>query len=268
MPSSAVVTGAAPAWVGTRLRDSRHRGEVIHAGSDAVYFRSHDDVIGVVSRHATSIPCTISTRLDTLDDLHDRGRPPAVGDEVVIGSGLVDFGRSQVRVARYVDFRMRAVDPGAALGMRDRLERSIGGSSRPTEIDAVVLATLRDRPVDALVEMLGKGSGLTPFGDDVVCGMIATLLAVADPCAPAVCERAVALAPVRTTSLSATLLCRSAQGDVLPAFADVVSALIDQPDHAAQRIARLLTIGHTSGAGMLLGLHCALDHIITRSCCP
>lgn len=268
MLPSAVVTGAAPAWVGARLRGTQHRGDVIHAGSDAVYFRSFDDMIGVVSRHATSIPCTISTRLDTVDLLLDQGRPLAVGDEVTIGSGLVDFGGSQVRVGRYVDFRMPAFDPGSARRMRDRLEQSIDRSSHPPEIQPTVLATLRDRPVDALMQMLGNGSGLTPFGDDVVCAMMATLLAAADRCAPALCAQAVALAPTRTTSLSATLLCRAAQGDVLPAFADVVTALGHQPDHAAERIARLLTIGHTSGAGMLLGLHCALDHIITRSCCP
>lgn len=265
---SAVVTGAAPAWVGARLTGPEHRGKVIHAGSDAVYFRSLGDVIGVVSRHATSIPCTISTRLDTLDALLDQGRPPAVGDEVTIGSGLVDFGASKVRVGRYVDFRMLAFDPSSAVQMRERLERSTGESSHPTEIDPAALMTLRDRPSEALMQLLGNGSGLTPFGDDVVCAMMATLLAAADPCAAALCKQAVALAPTRTTSLSATLLCRAAQGDVLPAFADVVSALIDQPDQAAVRITRLLTIGHTSGAGMLLGLHLALDHIITRSCCP
>lgn len=263
---SAVVTGAAPAWVGTRLTQPQHRATVIHAGSDAVYLRSHDDVIGVLSRHATPVPCAVATRLDSLDGLSGQGRLPLVGDDVTIGSGGIDFEGSQVRVGRYVDFAMPAFDPAEALRMRARLADAAAGLPRPDELSAEVLASLRTRPAGALMRTLGQGSGLTPFGDDVVCAVMATLIAAADPCAAALGEQAVALAPERTTALSATLLGRAAQGDVLPAFAAVVRAIADQPDQAAASTTRLLRTGHTSGAGMLLGLELALEHITTRSC--
>lgn len=263
---SAVVTGAAPAWVGTRLTGPQHRGTVIHAGSDAVYVRSHEDVIGVLSRHATPVPCAVATRLDSLTDLSDHGRLPLVGDDVTIGSGGIDFAGSQVRVGRYVDFTMPAIDPAGAMRMRERLAAAVEGLSRPDELSSEVLASLRTRPADALMRTLGQGSGLTPFGDDVVCGVMATLIAAADPCAAALGELAVGLAPERTTALSATLLHRAAQGDVLPAFAALVRAIADHPDQAAASTTRLLRTGHTSGAGMLLGLELALDHITTRSC--
>lgn len=262
---SAVVAGAAPAWVGARLAQPEHRGAVIHAGSDAVYVRSHHDVIGVLSRHATPVPCAVATRLDSLSDLFG-GRLPSVGDDVTIGPDGIDFGGTQVRVGRYVDFTMPPFDPASAGEMRERLADASRGHSRPDELSAEVLTCLRTRPADALVRTLGHGSGLTPFGDDVVCGLIATLLAAADPCAAALGEQAAALAPERTTALSATLLARAAQGDVLPAFAAVVRAIADHPDQVAASTTRLLRTGHTSGAGMLLGLELALEHITRRSC--
>lgn len=257
---SAVITGAAPEWVGARLTKPTHVGKVVHAGSNAVYVSSYKDVMGVVSRHATSLPCAISTRLNTLDGSLGPGRQPTVGSDVTIGSGLIDFGGIQFSVGRYLDFSMPEFDPAAAAQMRERLEGVTREFPLRSELDPDVTSILRERPTDALMRTLGHGSGLTPFGDDVLCGVMATLLASADPCAGELCEQTVALAPGRTTSLSATLLRRAAQGEVVPAFADVVAALVDHPNQAAARVTKLLGIGHTSGAGMLLGLRLALEH--------
>ncbi len=265
LPQSTVAAGAGPVWVGERLDGPPHSGTVVHAGTDAVYVDSRGDVIGVVSRHATPIPCVIATRAESVEALL-AGHRPAVGDEVSIGSGAVDFGRQRVRVARYVDFAMHRFDWAQAHRMAEVLTAATGGPPRHDEFTPDVAALLRDRPVEALGQVLGKGSGLTPFGDDVVCGLLAVLLAGDDPCAPALRREALALAPGRTTSLSATLLRRAGAGDVLPDFADVVGALLHRPDAVGARVSRLRAVGHTSGTGMLLGLHLALDHINTRRC--
>lgn len=267
MPSSAVVLGAAPVWIGDRLNEAHHQGHVVHAGRDAVYFRSDADVIGVVSRHGVQVPCAISTLLESVDGLFLDGRPKA-GDPVTIGAGVVDFGAGQVRVGRYSTFAMRRFERGEAGMMRTRLLSAVGDTAHPDELHPTLIALLRDTPSRALMQVLGNGSGLTPFGDDVVCGMLATLLACGAPCATPLRDEVLELAPQRTTSLSAALLRRTAEGDVLPAFAHVVSALLDHPARVPSHIARLRAVGHTSGAGMLLGLHLALDHIHTRSCCP
>lgn len=291
MPLSTVVAGAAPVWVGDRLNGSPHRGNVLHVGTNAIYFCSGDDVIGVVSRYAVPVPCTITTLFDTVDDLFDSSARPVPGDPVEIGSGVVNFGPVQVRVGRYTSFALPPFDRRAASRMRDSLNAADVPTS-PDEIAPAILGALRNAPADPLEQVLGRGSGLTPFGDDVVCGMLATLLACGAPCADMLRTRTLELAPTRTTALSATLLSRAAQGDVLPAFARVVATLLDrtgldhseldhtglahtglahsgpdQPDQVSASIADLLRVGHTSGAGMLLGLSLALDHIHTRSCC-
>lgn len=266
MPLGTTITGAAPVWVGDRLREKTHQGEVVHVGSDAIYFRSRDDVIGVVSRRATPIPCTISTILPTLDGQFSTSGNPQTGDIVTIGDGVAMISGTEVHVARLVDFQMPAIAPEHIQTMRTRLGEIAGESLQSAEIPAEVLEILRANPSEAVPLLLGRGSGLTPFGDDVVCGTLATLLTFDDPCAAPLRATALELAPDRTTSLSATLIRRAAEGDVLPVFANAVTALAYHPEKATENINRLLSIGHTSGAGMLLGFSVALDHITMRSC--
>lgn len=265
MPSSAVITGAAPAWVSDRLAGPGHRGVVLHIGRDAFYVRSRGDAIGITSRRATTIPCTIATRAPDLPGI--LGTPRLrVGDPVSIGGGRLELGDALVRVGRIVDFTLYRLDPDLAPSMRACLGDAIGEIPQGGELDAATLRLLCRDPRDALPAVLGKGSGLTPFGDDVVCGALATMLALGDPCAPGLRSDAVALAPGLTTTLSTTLIRRAAEGETLPAFAAVVNALAHHRHLARANIDTLRAVGHTSGAGMLLGLHLALDHITTRRC--
>lgn len=269
MSPSTFLTGAAPAWVADRLVGDLHRGQVVHAGADALYFESHGEVIGVLSRHATPVPCAIATRAHSLDDLFERS--PRVGDLVEVGQGTAALGAVRIRVGRHVDYRLRPFSRARAAQMASCLESHADLSPGQDEIGDELLELLRRRPAAALPQVIGRGSGLTPFGDDVTCGLLATLLAADDPCAPKLRAAAVAQAPGRTTRLSTTLLRRAGEGDALPAFAALVSALTatsaaDPAASVAATAARLLTVGHTSGAGMLLGLQLALAHINTRSC--
>ena len=262
---AASTAGAAPVWVGERLSGTLYAGRVVHAGEDAVYVDAGDVVIGVISRRATPIPCAISTRAASVRTLLG-GRLPAVGSTVSLGGGALDFGPHRVRVGRYLDFTMRSFDRALAPLLAQRLTDSTEMTTNSHEVEPELQTLLRTRPVASLDRLLGRGSGLTPFGDDVVCGFLATLLSTDDSCASALHQEVDTLAPTRTTLLSATLLRRAGARDVLPAFADLVNALLRHPDAVDARIDRLLHVGHTSGAGMLLGLKLALDHINTRSC--
>jgi hypothetical protein len=102
--------------------------------------------------------------------------------------------------------------------------------------------------------LIGRGDGLTPLGDDVVCGWLAVLVATArleDDLAAAV--RGVL---DRTTLLSAALLDCALHGEVLPEFASYVAGLGQPGEDAATE--RLRRIGHTSGAGLWWGARHAL----------
>ena len=113
-------------------------------------------------------------------------------------------------------------------------------------------------PAD-VARLVGRGDGLTPLGDDVLCGWLALHRAAGR--ATLVVDAAVRSLLSRTTLLSATLLECALHGEVLPEFAAYVAAIgtPDEPDRAAA----LAAVGHTSGAGLLYGALLAraeLDH--------
>jgi hypothetical protein len=105
-----------------------------------------------------------------------------------------------------------------------------------------------------VLTLVGHGDGLTPLGDDVLCGWLAVLHAtdrLTDETAALV--RAAAS---RTTVLSATLLDCALHGEVLPEFATYVAALGTPSEATAART--LTAIGHTSGVGLWFGAEHAL----------
>jgi len=110
--------------------------------------------------------------------------------------------------------------------------------------------------LDAAVveEVVGRGDGLTPLGDDVLCGWLAAHRA-ADVATPDV-DDAVRRALPRTTTLSATLLECALAGDV----ADLAAAYLRSlggPAEAGARAA-LTRLGHSSGEGLASGIDLAL----------
>jgi len=111
-------------------------------------------------------------------------------------------------------------------------------------------------PADA-TRLVGRGGGLTPLGDDVLCGWLALHRAAGR--ATLVMDAAVRALLPRTTLLSATLLECALHGEVLPEFAAYVAEL--GGPHEPDRAAALAAVGHTSGAGLLYGALLALAEL-------
>ena len=104
-------------------------------------------------------------------------------------------------------------------------------------------------------KLVGNGDGLTPLGDDVLCGWLAVVVAtdrLDDETTDAVRQ-----VLDRTTLLSATLLDCALHGEVLPEFAAYLAALGTAAEDTAARA--LMAIGHTSGAGLWWGARHALS---------
>ncbi len=71
--------------------------------------------------------------------------------------------------------------------------------------------------------------------------------------------------------LQASLRRRATDGDVLPEFRHFLLTLRSGDANGevlAADVTRLLAIGHTSGAGLLLGCRLAFDHLNSRSHTP
>jgi hypothetical protein len=112
---------------------------------------------------------------------------------------------------------------------------------------------------DAVGRLVGRGDGLTPLGDDVLCGWLATCRAAGVDTAEV--DDAVRNALPRTTLLSATLLDCALHGEVLPEHAAWLSALGTPAEPA--RATALMRVGASSGAGLLAGSRLALDQLTT-----
>jgi hypothetical protein len=189
---------------------------VVHGGRDAVYLDVGGRIVGVVGRHAVAVPCALRADVDHLDVR-----------TAELAGGELHLDGEPVRIGRVVDVTVPHL---------------------PTEGS-------RPAPPPGDVDgMIGRGDGLTPYDDDVLCGWFAVHRA-AGIATPEV-EAAVRARLDRTTLLSATLLDCAMHGEVIPAFAAWLAA----PDDPA-RTAALAAVGHSSGRGLLAGGRFVLDHL-------
>ena len=219
---AAVIPVSAPPRVRTRLRNAPDGPvTVLHHGPDAVYLDVGGWCVGVVGSRATAVPCALRTSLVTL---------PAVA-VAGVRSGVLHLDGVALTIGRLVDVsvpHLRATGPGGGLS------------------------------ADDVAGLVGRGDGLTPYGDDLLCGWIA-LHRAAGLETPEI-DAAVRSLVSRTTMLSATLLDCALHGEVIPEFAAYVASLGTSRDRSSARAA-LTRVGHSSGRGLLAGARLALHRL-------
>lgn len=163
---------------------------------------------------------------------------PAGSPQVSIGDGCLWYGDQRVTVSRW--FTPPRVVRGSL--------RAHAARPDPTP---ELLTGWRHR--------LGAGEGLTPYGDDVICGLMLGLLATdhehTDRLAREIRETDL---EARTTAASAALLRCTADGWCIPEVAAVVTA-VGTGSGLDEAVRQLLAVGHTSGHGLLAGLSSVLD---------
>ncbi|GAA4076775.1 hypothetical protein GCM10023066_02950 [Nocardioides kongjuensis] len=190
----------------------------------------------MLARGAVHVPCGVLTTLAELPEV-------AVGDPVVVGDGLLRVGPLAVAVTRLVSFAV----PRLASSLPP-LAADLSPARDQLPADALDLLAAGDPA--AVPALVGRGDGLTPVGDDVLAGwLVAARAAGRDTSALA---GAVEAHLPRTTGLSAALLRHAVAGEAIAPFRAVLAT------GEAAAVAVLLAVGHTSGAGMLLGAHLAL----------
>ena len=172
-------SGTLSAAAAPRLRDRLHLTadgplEVLHTGPQAVYLAVHRPgpapwCIGIVGSRAAALPNALRVALPDLRSLDLTA--------VQVLEGRLQAGSIAIRIARIVDVQVPSVPSGTL--------------PEPAE-------------ADRLVAGIGLGEGLTPYGDDVLCGWLG-LQRAAGRTTPDV-DAAVRTALPRTTLLSATLL--------------------------------------------------------------
>ena len=267
------VAAAAPIWVKEQLLGPLRDAEVVHTGRHAIYvsIRAGDArrCVGLLSRSSSAVPCGLHTTLPDLSGLVAENGTLVPGDTVTVGEGLLRLGAVDFHVGRTVDRSVPRLNPADAKIMAERLRHVIGDrlAAVETELPAESLALLAQADAVSVLMLLGRGSGLTPVGDDVLAGWLATMKATHSDTGT-IAQSVAHLSTDATTLLSSTLLDRANAGDVLPEFRtfllDLRSSVSGRHgDQLSNSVDRMLAVGHTSGAGLLLGSLLAFDYLST-----
>jgi hypothetical protein len=117
-----------------------------------------------------------------------------------------------------------------------------------------------------LQSLLGKGSGLTPAGDDIVLGYLLTLKRwgtrfLPDRNIQALSQEMVSAAFRQTTLLSANLIACASEGQADERLVLVLDAIFTDVDDLGRCIDLLLNYGHSSSVGVLAGIGVAIEHL-------
>ncbi|WP_181009818.1 DUF2877 domain-containing protein [Ornithinimicrobium sufpigmenti] len=266
----AAASTLSPAW----LQAHPAPAEVVAVFDQAIYLLRGQDVLPLLAPEALMLPgaVRVTTPAD-LDALRVR-----VGDEVLVGRGEVRTAGGGLVVRRV--WRPLPV-PTAPLSEAARwaawaglagltsLDHDDVSGGRLAELAAAVLdgpaaqvSRHLNGPIstEAVHGLVGLGPGLTPAGDDVLCGLLLGLRASGQERERSLLEEAVLPLLGRTTALSATLLRQAAQGYAVPPVVALLRAW-----HRGAGVPALASagcpvaeIGHTSGPALILGLATAL----------
>ncbi len=196
---------------------------MLHHGPDAVYVQVADRCVGVLSTRATAVPCALRSGSAVLPEV----------SSARITAGVLHLDDEALPIGRVLDVRVPTL-------------RTLATSPAP--------------PPGDVSAMVGRGDGLTPYDDDVLCGWLAAHRAAG--VATDEVDAAVRACLDRTTLLSATLLDCALHGEAIPEFARWLAAVGTpaEPDRAAT----LGAVGHTSGRGLLQGARAALSHLTSE----
>jgi hypothetical protein len=199
-----------------------------------------------------------------------------------VGGSRVVIGDREIAVDRWVDLRHRAgdLDPDALRAGLDGLDAELAAHDQPLDDDLAARVAALETAVagrdDAAMlaaarDLVGFGTGLTPSGDDVLCGLLAAGRAFApalgdDDLDAALHRLGGALHPDaagRTTALSAALLWHAARAEPARPADHLLRALAGRTPLAPAARA-LLAVGHSSGRDLAVGIALGTSAALAR----
>ena len=244
--------GRAPAFVSRLLATSPGPMRTLGAFPTARYLQAASgEVLALLSAEAVPLPLGI-----LLDRPASRLELDAPEMSCTIRGGRLYCDGSAVLITGARDTWLRlAGEPRTEHVARCRRRLS---PTDPGRLDAL---TSPD-PADGVARVLGRGPGLTPAGDDVLCGLLAGARLFgrgADAVIGAV-RRNLATRPRATTALSRQLLLAACAGHGLPQLQRLADELCSGGSAEVQSaLAATTAIGHSSGDALAAGLLASID---------
>jgi len=244
---------------------------VLGTSGYAVWLLVDESVIVVSTRDATRLPNGIEIPSRSSDNPFEQVHH---GAPIKVGFGRVMLEGLAVSVARWWD-------PRPVLHAITANELAANIANLPAEvadIDSDQLRTaLRSFSPNAVLAaarpLLGKGSGLTPEGDDYLAGAVASIRLLSQAVGQdqatrmldTVANPLAKLADARTTTFSAALIQYALRGQVAAPAGSLMRAFAGRGDVGpSHRV--LLKVGHSSGpalaAGLVLGAQTLVSSIV------
>ena len=263
---------AASPLVAEALQAPPRPARVLAAFATALYVQldRHELVLPVLSEDALRLPTGLRLALPA----RDIAWGVTAGDDVAVGGGRVHLPHRDIVAVRTwrparVTTAHRPLDAGELARAAEAVDTATAGAVL-RELAADLTRTALATPVPAgrlarlTAGLVGAGRGLTPSGDDALCGVLLALRAAGAPAESLAAVRdAVTRSLAATTSLSASLLLAAAAGCAVPEVAALANALSEADEAGVdEALPAVLAIGHSSGADLLAGLAGALDALI------
>jgi hypothetical protein len=277
--SGRTVVGRAPELVRQRLEGLAEPVTVLGRFPTAVYLQLPDgSVFAVLNADAVALPIGIVVALPTSRlDLSAVGSDGA--SRASVRAGVVRLGSLAVETSGHRDTTLRRCGRPASLLIEQAchaLEGLAESRGLPRQIltslaGAFSVGVLGAAGITACVKrLLGYGPGLTPAGDDVLCGILAGRALFGPSRAGELLARSVASAlarrPRATTSLSQELLRAALDGQGIEQLSRLARAL-SRPEGASRlpdALERIAAVGHTSGVALGIGLLVAAHTSVTE----
>jgi hypothetical protein len=139
---------------------------------------------------------------------------------------------------------------------------AVGRAARGPLLNLVRGMQAKDRgaSLGAVRDLIGLGVGLTPSGDDLLIGLMASLLSLAGRSSAAkdiasLAQDIAMLASGRTTLISQAFLQHAANNETSEILRDLICSVLTASDvQVATAAGRVLRIGSSSGAELILGV--------------
>ena len=228
----------------------------MEAGSDAIYLDFEGSCIALLAGRAVQVPLGVRTLLPEL---------PAVepGAAASVHDGMIEVGDLAVLVTNIVDTTVPVLSAEDAAWGRMHLPKF--AEHHVSYLRDVLPAQAFDQlaagdPLAAHT-LLGHGRGhITPLGDDVLGGWIATAVAIRLPALQLIRSEVALNAFDRTNIVSASLLACAARGEGVPEFHSAMSGVARQNDEIlSQSLDLMFERCGESGMAFVLGSMLAFE---------
>jgi len=250
------VVGSASIWTLGRVAGPRRSATVVRSGPDALYLDLEGSCIAVLAGRAVQVPLGVRTLLPSLPEV-------TAGQEADVHDGIIEIDELAVLVTNIVDTTVPVLSPEDAAWGRQHLPKF--AEHLVTDLRDQLPAQGFDQLVGndplAALTLLGQGRGsITPLGDDVLGGWIATAVAIRLPALQAIRSEVALNAFDRTNIISASLLACAARGEGVPEFHSAMSGVARQNDDiVGQSLDLMFERCGESGKAFVLGSMLAFE---------